>query len=110
VGDTKGKKSIAGQVHRNILMVFGQTIFTGGISTHDEGDVYRKVGDGEYRKVVVSDGKLRGFVFVGEGAVNPGVYLRMLREQTDISSMINPVLHGTIAHADLYPSVFKVAL
>jgi len=99
-----------GDVLRNILMVFGQTIFTGGISTHDEGDVYRKVGDGEYRKIVVSDGKLRGFVFVGEGAANPGVYLRMLREQTDISSIINPVLHGTIAHADLYPSVFKVAL
>ncbi|HEY5485985.1 MAG TPA: FAD-dependent oxidoreductase [Candidatus Cryosericum sp.] len=99
-----------GDVLRNILMVFGQTIFTGGISTHDEGDVYRKVGDGEYRKIVVSDGQLRGFVFVGEGAVNPGVYLRMLREQTDISSMINPVLHGTIAHADLYSSVFKAAL
>ncbi|MHB8106872.1 MAG: NAD(P)/FAD-dependent oxidoreductase [Candidatus Cryosericum sp.] len=99
-----------GDVLRNILMVFGQTIFTGGLSTHDEGDVYRNVSDGEYRKIVVKDGKLRGFVFVGEGAVNPGVYLRIMKEQTDISSMIKPVLHGTIAHADLYPSVFKVAL
>ena len=99
-----------GDVLRNILTVFGQTIFTGGLSTHDEGDVYRNVSDGEYHKIAVKDGKLRGFVFVGEGAVNPGVYLRMMREQTDISSMINPVLHGTIAHADLYPSVFKVAL
>ena len=99
-----------GDVLRNILTVFGQTIFTGGLSTHDEGDVYRNTSDGEYRKIAVKDGKLRGFVFVGEGAVNPGVYLRMMREQTDISSMINPVLHGTIAHADLYPSVFKVAL
>jgi NAD(P)H-nitrite reductase large subunit len=99
-----------GDVLRNILTVFGRTIFTGGLSTHDEGDVYRKVSDGEYRKIVVKDGKLRGFVFVGEGVVNPGVYLRMMRDQTDISSMIKPVLHGTIAHADLYPSVFKVAL
>lgn len=99
-----------GDVLRNILMVFGLTIFIGGLSTHDEGDVYRNVSDGEYHKIAVKDGKLRGFVFVGEGAVNPGVYLRMMREQTDISSMINPVLHGTIAHADLYPSVFKVAL
>ena len=70
----------------------------------------RNVSDGEYRKIAVKDGKLRGFVFVGEGAINPGVYLRMTREQTDISSMINPVLQGTITHADLYPSVFKVAL
>ena len=99
-----------GDVLRNILMVFGQTIFTGGLSTHDEGDVYRNVSDGEYSKIVVKDGKLRGFVFVGEGVNNPGVYLRMMRDQPDISSMINPVLHGTIAHADLYPSVFKVAL
>jgi len=99
-----------GDVLRNILTVFGQTIFTGGLSTHDEGCVYRYVGDGEYRKIAVKDGRLRGFVFVGEGAINPGVYLRMMREETDISSMINPVLQGTIAHADLYPSVFKVAL
>lgn len=99
-----------GDVLRNILTVFGQTIFTGGVSTHDEGDVYRNTSDGEYRKIVVKDGRLKGFVFVGEGVNNPGVYLRMMREQTDISSMINPVLHGTIAHADLYPSVFKVAL
>lgn len=99
-----------GDVLRNILTVFGQTIFTGGLSTHDEGDVYRYAGDGEYRKIAVKDGRLRGFVFVGEGVINPGVYLRMMREQTDISSMIEPVLHGTIAHADLYPAVFKVAL
>ncbi len=99
-----------GDVLRNILTAFGKTIYTGGVSTHDEGDVYRNVSDGEYRKIVVKDGRLMGFVFVGEGVVNPGVYLRMMKEKTDISSMINPVLQGTIAHADLYPSVFKVAL
>ena len=99
-----------GDVLRNILTVFGQTIFTGGVSTHDEGDVYRNTSDGEYRKIVVKDGKLRGFVFVGEGVNNPGVYLKMMRDQPDISTMTNPVLNGTIAHADLYPSVFKVAL
>jgi len=99
-----------GDVLRNILMVFGQTIFTGGLSAHDEGDIYRNTSDGEYRKIVVKDGKLRGFVFVGEGVNNPGVYLRMMRDQPDISTMTNPVLNGTIAHADLYPSVFKVAL
>jgi|GEM_PF-616777 len=99
-----------GDVLRNILMVFGQTIFTGGLSAHDEGDVYRNTSDGEYRKIVVKDGKLRGFVFVGEGVNNPGVYLRMMRDQPDISTMTNPVLNGTMSHVDLYPSVFKVAL
>jgi NAD(P)H-nitrite reductase large subunit len=68
------------------------------------------VSDGEYGKIVVKDGRLRGFVFVGEGVNNPGVYLRIMRDQTDISTMINPVLNGTISHVDLYPSVFKVAL
>jgi NAD(P)H-nitrite reductase large subunit len=57
----------------------------------------------------VETDNIRGSVFVGEGVVDPGVYLRMMRDQTDISSMINLVLHGTISHADLYPSVFKVA-
>jgi NAD(P)H-nitrite reductase large subunit len=99
-----------GDVLRNILTVFGQTIFTGGLSTRDEGDVYKNVSNGEYRKIVVKDGRLKGFCFVGEGANNPGVYLRMMRDQTDIGAMIGPVLNGTISHAALYPSVFKVAL
>lgn len=99
-----------GDVLRNILTVFGQTIFTGGISTRDEGEVYRYASDGEYRKIVVKDGQLRGFVFVGEGAINPGVYLRMMKEKTNISSMVESVLHGTVTHADLYPYVFKTAL
>ena len=99
-----------GDVLRNILTVFGLTVFTGGESTRDEGDVYRDTSDGQYRKLLVRDGRLRGFVFVGEGVNNPGVYLRMMREQTDISPLLTPVLQGTVAHADLYPSVFRAAL
>lgn len=58
----------------------------------------------------VETDNIRGSVFVDEDVVDPGVYLRMMRDQTDISTMINPVLDGTISHADLCPSVFKVAL
>lgn len=99
-----------GDVFRNILTVFGLTVFTGGESTRDEGDVYRDTSDGQYRKILVSNGRLRGYVFVGEGVNNPGVYLRMMKEQTDISSLLRPVLQGTVASADLYPSVFRAAL
>ncbi|HOV51274.1 MAG TPA: hypothetical protein PLZ61_08095, partial [Candidatus Cryosericum sp.] len=99
-----------GDVFRNILTVFGLTVFTGGESTRDEGDVYRDTSDGQYRKILVRNGRLRGYVFVGEGVNNPGVYLRMMKEQTDISSLLRPVLQGTVASADLYPSVFRAAL
>jgi len=99
-----------GDVFRNILTVFGLTVFTGGESTRDEGDVYRDTSDGQYRKILVRNGRLRGYVFVGEGVNNPGVYLRMMKEQTDISSLLRPVLQGTVAPADLYPSVFRAAL
>lgn len=99
-----------GDVFRNILTVFGLTVFTGGESTRDEGDVYRDTSDGQYRKILVRNGRLRGYVFVGEGVNNPGVYLRMMKEQTDISSLLRPVLQGTVSSADLYPSVFRAAL
>jgi nitrite reductase (NADH) large subunit len=103
-------KPYGGDVLRNILTVFGHTIFSGGIGTQDEGEVYKKVKDGEYRKIIVRDGKLQGFVFVGEGADNPGVYVRMMRDQTNISEMIGPILNGTVSHAALYQSVYEVAL
>lgn len=106
-----GMKSFyRGDVLRNILTVFGHTIFTGGISTRDEFDVYRKVSDGEYRKIIVNKGKLKGFVFVGETVESPGAYLKFMKEEVDISNLIVPVLNGTLSHIDQYSSLFKVAL
>ena len=106
-----GMKSFyRGDVLRNILTVFGHTIFTGGISTRDEFDVYRKVSDGEYRKIIVNKGKLKGFVFVGETVESPGAYLKFMKEEVDISNLIVPVLNGALSHIDQYSSLYKVAL
>ncbi len=98
-----------GDVSRNILTVFGRTIFTGGISREDKFNVYKKDTDGEYRKIILKDGKLRGFVFIGE-VENPGVYLHIMKNEVDISTLKDPLLCGTITYADLHPSLRKVTL
>lgn len=48
---TGAKISYGGDVSRNILSVFGKSIFTGGISKEDKFDVYKKTTNGEGRKI-----------------------------------------------------------
>ena len=47
-----------GDVSRNILTAFGMTIFTGGMGKEDKFDIYRKFENGEYRKIILKDGKI----------------------------------------------------
>ncbi|RKX54301.1 MAG: hypothetical protein DRP50_04570 [Thermotoga sp.] len=98
-----------GDVSRNILTVFGRNIFTGGISKEDKFDVHRKNVNGEYRKIVVEKGKLRGFILMGE-VESPGVYLYIMKNEIEVSNLKNSLLYGSISYSELYPSVRKVAL
>jgi len=98
-----------GDVSRNILTIFGKTIFTGGISKEDKFDVHRKNVNGEYRKIVLEKGKLRGFILMGE-VESPGVYLYIMKNEIEVSKLKTSLLYGSISYSELYPSVRKVAL
>ncbi len=98
-----------GDVSRNILTIFGKTIFTGGISKEDKFDVHRKNVNGEYRKIVLEKGKLRGFILMGE-VESPGVYLYVMKNEIEVSTLKSSLLYGNISYSELYPSVRKVAL
>ncbi|MEA1940578.1 MAG: FAD-dependent oxidoreductase [Candidatus Caldatribacteriota bacterium] len=97
------------EVSRNILSIFGQTIFTGGISTEDKFEVYKEHLAGEYRKILIHNNKLVGFVFVGE-ADSPGVYLFAMKNKIDVSENINLLLKGALSYPIIYPSIRKVVL
>jgi len=97
------------EISRNILTIFGQTIFTGGISTEDKFEVYKEHLAREYRKILIHNDKLVGFVFVGE-VDSPGVYLFIMKNKIDVSENINLLLKGALSYPIIYPSIRKVVL
>ncbi len=99
-----GKIAYPAEVSRNILTIFGKMVFTGGLSTEDEFEVYQEHFAGEYRKILVRDNRLVGFIFIG-AVDNPGVYLFMLKNQIEVNGKINLLLKGAITYPAIYPSL-----
>ncbi|HEC93538.1 MAG TPA: hypothetical protein ENI51_11265 [Candidatus Atribacteria bacterium] len=97
------------EVSRNILTIFGKMIFTGGLSTEDKFEVYKEHFAGEYRKILIHNNKLVGFVFIGE-VNNPDVYLFIMKNRIDVSESINLLLKGAISYPIIYPSIRKIVL
>ncbi|HCL90324.1 MAG TPA: hypothetical protein DHW70_03275, partial [Candidatus Atribacteria bacterium] len=95
------------EISRNILTIFGQTIFTGGISTEDKFEVYKEHFAGEYRKILIHNDKLVGFVFVGE-VDSPGVYLFIMKNKINVSENINLLLKGALSYPVIYPSIRNI--
>lgn len=67
----------------NAVGFFGLHILTAG---DGDGEAIVSRGPGEYKKLVVKDGLLRGFILVGSIA-RAGIYTAMIREQTPVSTV-----------------------
>jgi NAD(P)H-nitrite reductase large subunit len=101
------KEFYKGSVSRNILSVFGKTIFTGGISTEDKFEVIKRVQDGEYKKIVLKDNILKGFVFVSE-VTNPGVYTYIMTNEIEVKNLKDKLLDGAISYSDLHRKAYTI--
>ncbi len=95
------------ETSRNIITIFGKIIFTGGISTEDKFEAYKEHLAGEYRKILIHNDKLVGFVFIGE-VDSPGVYLFVMKNKIDVSENINLLLKGAISYPVIHPSIRKI--
>ena len=78
---------------RNVLPVFGIDIFTGGISNKDNFDIYKRTDGLEYRKIILKDGKLKGFILIGY-IENFGAYTYLAKRQIDVSKNIDKLSYG----------------
>jgi NAD(P)H-nitrite reductase large subunit len=85
-----------GSLARNILRVFGISIFTAGRSRDEGPGVYRRQDDWSYRKIVLEKGVLKGLVFIGEAA-HEGFYVSLITQKKDVSPQINRLLKGSYA-------------
>ncbi|MEA3453417.1 MAG: FAD-dependent oxidoreductase [Candidatus Caldatribacteriota bacterium] len=95
------------ETSRNILTIFGRIIFTGGISTENKFEIYKEHLAGEYRKILIHNDKLVGFVFIGE-VDSPGVYLFIMKNKINVGDNTNLLLKGAISYPIIYPSIRNI--
>ncbi len=81
---------------RNLVPVFGIDIFTGGISKEDKFDVYTVKSDYEYRKIILEDGILKGFIVIGDVS-NYGAFTYLAKERIDVSKIKDELLYGSVS-------------
>jgi len=97
--------SYDGSLSRNILRVFGLSIFVAGQGRADGPEIKVSSGTGFYHKIVLDKGVLKGFIFVGD-VRHEGLYRDMLQRQADVGIFAGSLLAGKFA----YPRIQRRAM
>jgi len=86
-----------GSLSRNILRVFGLSIFVAGQGRADGPEIKVSTGPGFYRKIVMDKGVLKGFIFIGE-VRHEGLYRDLLQRQVDVTLFAGSLLKGNFVY------------
>jgi nitrite reductase (NADH) large subunit len=87
-----------GSFARNIMHVFGLSIFAAGAGRAEQGYQPRTLsGPGFYRKIVLDGRVLRGIIAVGE-VRNEGFYGGLIERETDVAAYAGSILKGTYGY------------
>jgi nitrite reductase (NADH) large subunit len=88
-----------GSLSRNILRVFGVSVFTAGAGCAEKGfEIRTAKGEEFYRKIVLDQGILKGFIFLGE-VRNEGLYSSLIARKADVSDYAESLLKGSYGYA-----------
>jgi hypothetical protein len=87
-----------GSYSRNLLRVFDTPILAAGMAMANAPEVYSEDGPDFRHKLVLDQGILKGFAFVGETR-NVGLYNDLLRRRVQITSCVESILHGSYDYA-----------
>ncbi len=83
-----------GSFPRNILRVFGTSILAAGMAKAEGPGARAESGPDCYRKIVLDQGILKGFLFIGETR-NEGLYADLLRRRVRVDSYAGSILRGS---------------
>lgn len=94
-----------GSMGMNSIEFFGLPIVSLGIYRIKENSGYEEMKKDDsksnlYKKLVVKDNRLLGAVLVGD-IRNSGLYLRLIKEKIELSSIRNRLLDDTFSYADI---------
>jgi len=88
-----------GSLGRNIMNVFGISIFAAGAGRAEKGyQIQTLEGADFYRKTVLDQGSLKGLIVVGE-TKNEGLYTALIEKKADVSSYTGSILKGSYGYS-----------
>jgi NADPH-dependent 2,4-dienoyl-CoA reductase/sulfur reductase-like enzyme len=88
-----------GSLARNILRVFGVSVYSAGAGRAEKGYEIRTMeGPGLYRKIVLDGGVLKGLIFIGE-VRNEGLYASLIGKGADVSAYAGSLLQGSYGYS-----------
>jgi nitrite reductase (NADH) large subunit len=91
--------SYPGSPVRNILRVFGVSVFAAGAGRAEKGYEIRTLeGPGFYHKIVLDKGIFKGFIFVGE-VRSEGLYTSLIGMKADVSAYAESLLRGSYGYS-----------
>ena len=93
-----------GSFSRNIMRVFGMSIFTAGMGQGEGSGIQCKKGRDFYHKIFLDKGILKGAIFIGE-LKRGGLYVNLMQQGIDVSRFPSSVLMGTFYPPHLFPRI-----
>ena len=96
-----------GSLSRNILRVFGLSIFVAGQGRADGPEIKISTGAGLYHKIVMDKGILKGFIFIGE-VRHEGLYREILQRQTGMGHFANALLRGGFTYGRFQRQAMRI--
>lgn len=89
-GETAGIEMAGGEANydkaipMNAMGMLGLHIITAGVY---DGEVYKEQNCEGYKKLFVKDGKLKGYILIGDVIKRAGIYTSLIREQTPLDEI-----------------------
>lgn len=89
-GETAGIEMAGGEANydkaipMNAMGILGLHMITAGVY---DGEVYKEQNCEGYKKLFVKDGKLKGYILIGDVIKRAGIYTSLIREQTPLDEI-----------------------
>lgn len=89
-GETAGVEMAGGEANydkaipMNAMGMLGLHMITAGVY---DGEVYKEQNCEGYKKLFVKDGKLKGYILIGDVIKRAGIYTSLIREQTSLDEI-----------------------
>ncbi|MEM2327728.1 MAG: NAD(P)/FAD-dependent oxidoreductase, partial [Archaeoglobaceae archaeon] len=84
----------------NSMHFFDYYIITAGLSNSEDGEVISRLEGENYRRFVLRDGKIVGFIIAGKVG-RAGIFTRLMEEELDVSGFKDKLLNDNFGYVDI---------
>ncbi|MDI9646345.1 MAG: FAD-dependent oxidoreductase [Archaeoglobales archaeon] len=84
----------------NSMHFFDYYIITAGLSNSEDGEVISRLEGENYRRFVLRDGKIVGFIIAGKVG-RAGIFTRLMEEELEVSGFKDKLLNDNFGYVDI---------